>query len=114
MQVSSVALHSKIRSVEIQTVTFRNVGFHYIPQRPVFTNLNIVINKGEIIKLEGSNGVGKSTFCKLLSLLYPPNEGEILINNEKFSFYNTGSLRKKILLVSNEDIVFNNTLGYNM
>ncbi|QMU30459.1 ABC transporter transmembrane domain-containing protein [Adhaeribacter radiodurans] len=113
-QTTAATFHSKIRGVEIQTVTFRNVGFHYIPQRPVFSNLNIVINKGEIIKLEGSNGAGKSTFCKLLSLLYTPDQGEILINNEKFSFYNPSSLRKKILLVSNEDIVFNDTLGFNM
>lgn len=64
--------------------------------------------------MQGRNGTGKSTFCKVLSLLYPPDTGEIYLNGEKFFFYQQGSIRKKILLVSNEDILFNDTLGYNM
>lgn len=108
------ALHSKINSFELERIEFSNVAFHYIPQRPVFTNLNVIINKGDKIRLEGKNGVGKSTFCKVLSLLYAPDAGDIFINNEKFTFYNPSQLRKKILLVSNEDILFNDTLGYNI
>lgn len=106
--------HNKIKSFDLNRVEFRNVAFQYIPQRPVFTNLNIRINKGDKIKLEGSNGAGKSTFCKVLSLLYPPDSGDIFINDEKYQFYNSSSIRKKILLVSNEDILFNDTLGYNV
>jgi subfamily B ATP-binding cassette protein HlyB/CyaB len=62
----------------------------------------------------GNNGVGKSTFCKLLSLLYNPDGGDILINGEKSFFYKPSSIRKKILLISNEDILFNDTIGYNI
>lgn len=107
-------LHNKIKSFEINSIEFRNVAFHYIPQRPVFTDLNVIINKGDKIRLDGNNGAGKSTFCKVLSLLYEPNKGDIFINNEKYTFYNAAQLRKKILLVSNEDILFNDTLGYNI
>jgi subfamily B ATP-binding cassette protein HlyB/CyaB len=107
-------LHSKIKAFELDSVEFRNVAFHYLPQRPVFSNLNITINRGDKIRLEGNNGAGKSTFCKVLSLLYAPDAGDIFINNEKYQFYNTSSLRKKILLVSNEDILFNDTIGYNI
>jgi ATP-binding cassette, subfamily B, bacterial HlyB/CyaB len=114
IEVASANVHSKIKSFELNTVEFRNVAFHYIPQRPVFSNLNVVIEKGDKIRLEGSNGAGKSTFCKVLSLLYTPDTGDIFINNEKYTFYNKASLRKKILLVSNEDILFNDTLGYNI
>jgi subfamily B ATP-binding cassette protein HlyB/CyaB len=108
------SLHNKIKSFELNSVEFKNVAFQYIPERPVFSDLNIVINKGDKIRLEGSNGAGKSTFCKVLSLLYTPDSGDIFINNEKYQFYNRASLRKKILLVSNEDILFNDTLGYNI
>ncbi len=108
------SLHNKIKSFELNSVEFKNVAFQYIPERPVFSDLNIVINKGDKIRLEGSNGAGKSTFCKVLSLLYTPDSGDIFINNEKYQFYNPSSLRKKILLVSNEDILFNDTLGYNI
>ncbi len=109
-----LSLQSKIKSFDLESVEFRNVGFFYIPHKPVFTNLNVVINRGDKIQLEGNNGAGKSTFCKVLSLLYNPNSGDIFINNEKHHFYNAGAVRKKILLVSNEDILFNDTLGYNI
>ena len=110
----SLVVHKKIKNFKLENIEFQGVAFHYIPQRPVFTNLNIAINIGDKIKLEGSNGAGKSTFCKVLSLLYNPDAGNIFINNEKYQFYNASSLRKKILLVSNEDILFNDTLGYNI
>jgi subfamily B ATP-binding cassette protein HlyB/CyaB len=108
------SLSNKIKSFDLDSIEFRDVAFHYIPQRPVFSNLNVTINKGDKIRLEGNNGAGKSTFCKVLSLLYTPDSGDILINNEKYLFYNPASLRKKILLVSNEDILFNDTISYNV
>lgn len=110
----AATLHSKIKSFKLNSIEFRDVAFHYIPQRPVFTNLNITVNKGDKIRLEGSNGAGKSTFCKVLSLLYAPDSGDIFINDERYQFYNPSALRKKVLLVSNEDILFNDTLGYNI
>jgi subfamily B ATP-binding cassette protein HlyB/CyaB len=113
-KLESAQAHVKIQTFSINTVEFRNVSFHYNPQKPVFSNLNIIIEKGDKINFKGSNGAGKSTFCKLLSLLYAPDSGDILINNEKLLFYNTAAIRKKILLVSNEDVLFNDTIGYNI
>ncbi|HEX8333995.1 MAG TPA: ABC transporter ATP-binding protein, partial [Segetibacter sp.] len=106
--------NNKIKLYDLESIEFRNVSFHYIPQKPLFSNLNILINKGDKIRLVGNNGVGKSTFCKLLSLLYNPDGGDILINGEKSFFYKPSSIRKKILLISNEDILFNDTIGYNI
>lgn len=103
-----------IKDFQINTIEFKSVCFHYSPRKPVISNLNVVINKGDRIHLKGSNGAGKSTFCKVLSLLYSPDAGEILVNNERLLFYNQASLRKKVLLVSNEDILFNDTVGYNI
>ncbi|MGV3641292.1 MAG: ABC transporter transmembrane domain-containing protein [Adhaeribacter sp.] len=113
-QTGNPALHKKMDTPEIQSIEFRKVAFHYNPQKPVFTNLDVIVNKGDIIRLEGNNGTGKSTFCKVLSLLYQPDAGEIFINGEKLGFYHPSSLRRKILLVSNEDVLFNDTLGYNL
>lgn len=105
---------NKITDFSLDSIEFRNVSFHYIPDKPVFTNLNFKVSKGEKIKLEGGNGTGKSTLCKVLSLLYDAEEGYILVNNEKQVFYNQSSLRRKILLVSNEDILFNDTIAFNI
>jgi ATP-binding cassette, subfamily B, bacterial HlyB/CyaB len=99
---------------DIEAIEFRNVGFHYVPQKPVFSDLNIKIEKGDRIFLEGKNGAGKSTICKVLSMLYSPQSGDVLINGEKSGFFRQSSLRKRILLVSNEDSVFNDTLEYNI
>ncbi len=105
---------NKIKDFNIKSIRFENVGFEYIPQKPVLKDFNFKITAGEKIRLEGSNGAGKSTFCKILSMLYSPTCGDIFINKEKAVFYNQHSLRKKILLVSNDDILFNDTLAFNI
>lgn len=105
---------NKIKDFQIETIQFSNVSFYYIAHKAVFESMNFLIEKGDKIKLEGGNGAGKSTLCKILSFLYPVDGGDILINNEKQFFYNKSILRKKILLVSNEDILFNDTIGFNI
>ncbi|WP_170970969.1 ABC transporter transmembrane domain-containing protein [Ilyomonas limi] len=104
----------KIKDFRLKNIQFKNVGFEYVPQKPVLKNFNLRITDGEKIRLEGSNGAGKSTFCKILSMLYTPTAGNVYINNEKAIFYNQAALRKKILLISNDDILFNDTLSFNI
>ncbi|MBE7170790.1 MAG: ATP-binding cassette domain-containing protein [Williamsia sp.] len=111
---ASGAAYQKADHFSIQRIEFRQVAFGYHPQKPLFSGLNVQIHKGELIKLEGNNGTGKSTFCKVLSLLYEADGGDVLVNGEKLVFYNPSALRKKILLVGNDDILFNDTLGFNI
>jgi subfamily B ATP-binding cassette protein HlyB/CyaB len=106
--------HNLIRLSSLEQIEFKGIGFHYIPQKPVLDDLNIIIRRGDKLRMEGTNGAGKSTFCKVLSLLYAPDKGDILINGEKHQFFHPETLRKRILLVSNEDILFNDTLAYNI
>lgn len=105
---------NKINTFTLDTIVFKNVCFEYVPQKPVLKNFNLSINKGEKIKIEGNNGVGKSTFCKILSMLYTPTSGDIYINNEKIIFYNQSALRNKMVLISNDDILFNDSLAFNL
>lgn len=105
---------NKIKDFSLKTVQFKNVGFEYVPQKPVLKNFNLTLKAGEKIQLQGDNGAGKSTFCKILSMLYAPTCGDIYINKEKVAFYNQSSLRKTILLISNDDILFNDTLAFNI
>ncbi len=60
---------------------FKNVSFKY-PRSDKYTlkNVSIIINKGERLSVVGLNGAGKTTFIKLLTRLYEPTEGEILLN----------------------------------
>ena len=69
-------------------VEFRNVSFKY-PGSEDFAikNLNLVINKDEKLCIVGANGSGKTTFIKLLTKLYLPTEGEILLNGVNINEY---------------------------
>ena len=64
-------------------IEFCNVGFTYEGgDKPVLKNLNFKIKAGEKIALVGNNGAGKTTIVKLLCGLYPPTEGEILVDGK--------------------------------
>ena len=64
-------------------IEFRNVGFTYEgSDKPVLKNLSFKIKAGEKIALVGNNGAGKTTIVKLLCGLYPPTEGEILVDGK--------------------------------
>lgn len=78
------------------TITFQNVSFTY-PQtdRLVLKNLNLEIKQGEKIAIIGENGSGKSTFIALLTGLYQPTEGQILVNGIDIS-ENLGILRDNL------------------
>ncbi|MEP3839073.1 MAG: ABC transporter transmembrane domain-containing protein [Algibacter sp.] len=103
-----------ITNVDVSSVDFLHVGFEYMPGTPILNDINININKGEKIKIEGKNGSGKSTFCKILALLYSPSKGAIKINDVDVKLFDKNTIRDNVLLVSNEDILFNESLLYNI
>ncbi len=81
---SQVAAPAEPRDVPVRIVTgvvFENVGFTYPgTDRPVLQNLSFRMRTGERIALAGVNGAGKSTVVKLLSRLYDPTSGRILVD----------------------------------
>ena len=82
MHVSEESLVSS-QSERPPEIEFRNVGFTYEgEEKAVLKNLNFKIKAGEKIALVGNNGAGKTTIVKLLCGLYPPTEGEILIDGK--------------------------------
>lgn len=103
-----------IKDFSIDSIEFKNLNFGYQANELVLKNINLKIKKGDKIKIEGQNGSGKSTFSKILTTLYMPNSGNILINERDKKFYNDDIMRDKILLVTNEDILFNDTIQNNI
>lgn len=72
---------TRIPETEQVEIEFKNVWFKYPnTDRYILKGLNLKINKGEKLAIVGTNGAGKSTIVKLISGLFDPNEGEILIN----------------------------------
>jgi subfamily B ATP-binding cassette protein HlyB/CyaB len=103
-----------IKDFTIDKIEFQSIHYSYIPNEHVLKDINLKMKKGEKIKIEGQNGSGKSTFSKILTTLYRPDSGAILINNRDIKFYDAEKVREKILLVTNEDILFNDTIYNNI
>ncbi len=103
-----------IKDFEIEKIEFQGIHYGYLPHEMILKDINLKIKKGEKIKIEGQNGSGKSTFSKILTTLYHPQSGSILINNRDKKFYDAEKMGEKILLVTNEDILFNDTIYNNI
>ncbi len=81
-------------------IEFRNVSFTYPDKDPetgaALRNVSFTVKAGESVALVGSNGAGKTTLVKLLTRLYDPNEGEILIGGHNIKEYDLQDLRRYI------------------
>jgi ATP-binding cassette, subfamily B, bacterial len=92
-----LALASEGKGLEIE---FRNVSFTYPDKDPetqaTLKNVSFTIQAGEAIALVGRNGAGKTTIVKLLTRLYDPDEGEILIGGRNIKEYDLKQLREEI------------------
>jgi len=111
---TKVKTNKGIKDFSIDKLEFQGIHYGYMPNEYVLKDINLKIKKGEKIKIEGQNGSGKSTFSKILTTLYHPDSGSILINNRDKKFYDDEKMKEKILLVTNEDILFNDTIYNNI
>jgi ATP-binding cassette, subfamily B, bacterial MsbA len=96
------------------TVEFRDVCFSYGPDRPVLTNINLEVKAGEILAIVGKNGCGKSTLLGLLPRFYDPDHGAIIIDGLDIRTVNLRSLRSQIAVVTQETILFDDTIYNNI
>ena len=78
------------------------------------THINLDIQPGDKLCFIGASGSGKSTIGQLIERFYDTNKGEILIDNINIKNYNLISLRKNISYVSQEPVLFNNTIINNI
>lgn len=95
------------------TIKFRNVSFAY-ENAEVLKEINLTVPKGKLIALVGQSGAGKSTFVDLLPRFYDISVGEILIDNVNIKDYRIDELRSLFSLVSQEIILFNDTVYQNI
>lgn len=93
----------------------RDVQLYYqTPDRLALKGINLTVQPGETIALVGSSGSGKTTLVNLLPLFYRPTAGEILLDDVPLEQIQLASLRDNISLVSQEVVLFNDTVSANI
>lgn len=97
-----------------EEIEFRNVRFSYESDREVIGGINFKVKKGETVALVGPSGGGKSTTSDLIPRFYDVCSGEILIDGKNIKEYNLPSLRKAMGIVSQETVLFNDTIENNI
>jgi len=95
------------------SINFNNVSFRY-ESEDVIKNLSLKIKKGETVALVGQSGSGKSTIANLISRFYDISDGEIKVDGKNIKEVNLKSLRKLIGLVTQDSILFNDSIKNNL
>ncbi len=95
------------------TIEFRNVSFSY-DDWIILDNINLVIEKGKTVALVGSSGAGKSTLADLIPRFHDVSSGEVLIDGINIKDYSLQSVRSQLSIVTQEPILFNDTIAKNI
>ncbi len=94
-------------------IEFRNVEFRY-QDAVILDNINLVVEKGKTVALVGSSGAGKSTLADLVPRFHDVTGGEVLIDGINIRDYSLDSVRKQMSIVTQEPILFNDTIANNI
>lgn len=94
-------------------IVFKNVSFYFDDVR-ILDDINLRIEKGKTIAFVGSSGAGKSTLADLIPRFHDATEGEILIDGINIKKYDLESLRNQMGIVTQEPILFNDTIKGNI
>lgn len=97
-----------------EEIEFKNVSFEYQEGRKVLDNISFKIQKGKTVALVGTSGGGKSTLADLVPRFYDPTEGQILMDGIDLKQIQQASLSKQIGIVTQESILFNDTVANNI
>ena len=112
-------LPEKANGIELKTleraITIEDISFSYDnEEKIVIDGLSLEIEKGQMIALVGESGGGKSSLIKLVQRLYDPTEGSIYWDGKDLREIKLSSLKKQIALVTQETVLFNDTVRYNI
>ncbi|MBX2965748.1 MAG: ATP-binding cassette domain-containing protein [Cyclobacteriaceae bacterium] len=111
------AIKNKEGAIEIsefkESIEFRNVSFTYGGEM-VLKNIYLNIQRGKTIALVGPSGGGKSTLADLVPRFYDPTQGEVLLDGKALPEYDIESLRRLMGVVTQESILFNDTIFNNI
>ncbi len=97
-----------------RSVEFDRVSFGYDPEVPILRDISLVARAGEVIAIVGSSGAGKTTLVNLLPRFYPVTSGTLRIDGVDVREVTLRSLREQMAIVTQETILFNDTVWNNI
>jgi subfamily B ATP-binding cassette protein MsbA len=98
-----------------EAIELREVSFHYANDgRPIIAGVSLLIPAGRMVALVGESGGGKSTLTKLIPRFHDPTGGTVLWDGTDLRDARLASLRQNISIVTQETVLFNDTVRYNI
>ena len=112
-------LPEKPNAVELKDledkIELRSVSFRYQNDpKQIITDLSLEVPRGKVVALVGESGSGKSSLIKLVQRLYDPTAGAIFWDKTDLRDAKIGSVHRHIALVTQETVLFNDTVAYNI
>ncbi|MHA1884983.1 MAG: ABC transporter ATP-binding protein, partial [Promethearchaeota archaeon] len=95
-------------------IEFRNLGFEYVPGKPVFKKFNLVIQPGETIAIVGHTGAGKSSLTKILLRLYEFQSGDVQIDGHSIRDISLREFRQRIGFIPQTPFLWADTIENNI
>lgn len=99
---------------KVGEIRIQNLGFSHLPGKPVLRDASLLLAKGRSYAVIGRSGSGKTSIMDLLLGFAVPDAGRILIDGVPSTEISEQELRNKILLVTQDTTIFNDTLGNNI
>lgn len=114
-EVDSYSENPKRFNENIENIKFENVDFIYPnSEAKVLKNINLKVNKGEVVAFVGSSGSGKTTLVNMIPRFYDPVSGSIKINDIDIRDYSLKDFRGHIGMVPQETFLFSGTIAENI
>ena len=95
-------------------IGFHDVGFSYVPGRPVLPELELRIPAGQTVALVGTTGAGKTTIAKLIARFYDPTSGAVTLDGVDLRDLAQADLRRHVVMVTQENFMFEGTIADNI
>jgi subfamily B ATP-binding cassette protein MsbA len=109
--------HAVVLKKFAKSIEFQNVGFSYSTEEgehQILHNIDLTVHAGEVLALVGPSGAGKSTLVNLIPRFFDVTSGAILIDGYDLRYLTLGSLRRQVAQVTQENILFNDTVRNNI
>lgn len=101
------------KKIAVENLTFSHLGHDSNENTKIFDNFSFIFNRGEKIALIGQSGAGKSTLLKILATALQPQEGHLIVDENK-KFKSLHPLSELITLIPQSPEIFENTIEYNL